>query len=192
MNAACSELLMRDTRTREILAARQYALYQRHLDAFPALFAFGDVVELELTAGATAAGTPAAYTTAHATQPARTGVPAVVIDVLHDNWLRLLVPARWAGSSQHHVFHIKTWNVALRPEWAAAPRAELRSVVFGAFVLQLALLAAAVFDPADFEEEWHMVLKSELADSENLEFIGFWDQRFMSGIESATLFVWDF
>ena len=193
MNAACSELLMRDTRTREILAARQYALYQRHLDAFPALFAFGDVVELELAAGATAAGTPAAYTTAHTSQPARTGVPAVVIDVLHDNWLRLLVPARWAGSSQHHVFHVKTWNVALKPEWASAPRAELRGFVFSGFVLQLALLAAAVFDPADFEEEWHMVLKSELAEgSENLEFIGFWDQRFMSGIESATLFVWDF
>ena len=189
MHAACSELLMRDTRTREILAARQYALYQRHLDAFPALFAFGDVVELELATGATAAGTPAAYTTAHATQSARTGVPAVVIDVLHDNWLRLLVPGRWADSSQHHVFHVKTWNVALRPEWAAAPRAELRRVVFGAFVLQLALLAAAVFDPADFEQESHMLLKDDL--SENLVFNGFWDQRFASGVESALLFVCD-
>ena len=169
MNAACSELLMRDTRTREILAARQYALYQRHLDAFPALFAFGDVVELELAAGGTpaagtpAAGTPAAYTTAHATQPARTGVPAVVIDVLHDNWLRLLVPGRWAGSSRHHIFHVRTWNVALKPEWASAPREELHSFVFSGFVIQLAVLAAAVFDPADFEQEWHMALKSELA-----------------------------
>ena len=189
MNAACSELLMRDTRTREILAARQYALYQRHLDAFPALFAFGDVVELELAAGATAAGTPAAYTTAHATQPARTGVPAVVIDVLHDNWLRLLVPGRWADSSQHHIFHVRSWNVALRPEWAAAPRAELRSVVFGAFVLQLALLAAALFDPADFQQEWHMILKDHL--SENLAFTGFWDKCFASGLESVSLFVWD-
>lgn len=129
MDAACLELISRDTRTQKLLAARLYALYQRDLDSFPALFAFGDVVELEL-AGADAA---------------RTGVPAVVIDVLHDNWLRLLVPGRWAGSPRHHVFHVRTWHVALKPEWAAASRAELRGVVFGSYVLRLAVLAAAVF-----------------------------------------------
>jgi hypothetical protein len=176
---------MRDTRAREILAARQYALYQRHLDAFPALFAFGDVVELEL-----AAGTPVTDTTARVAQPTRTGVPAVVIDVLHDNWLRLLVPGRWAGSSRHHIFHVRTWNVALKPEWASASSAELRDVVFGIFVLQLALLTAAMFDPADFEEEWHMALNEDL--SENLVFNGSWDHCFMRGIESASLFIWDF
>ena len=37
---------------RRILAARRYALHRRHRDDFPALFAFGDVVELELAAGA--------------------------------------------------------------------------------------------------------------------------------------------
>ena len=180
MNAVCSELLVRDAHTREIHAARQYALHQRHLDAFPALLAFGDVVELELAA----AGAPAG---------ARTGVPAVVIDVLHDNWLRLLVPGRWAGSLQHHVFHVRTWNVALKPEWASAPRAELRGFVFGAFVLQLAVLAAAVFDPADFEQEWHMGVKSEFVeDSEPFQFRGFWDQWFISSIETARLFEWDF
>lgn len=159
---------------RRILAARRYALHRRHRDDFPALFAFGDVVELELAAGA---------------GPPGKSIPAVVVDVLRDNWLRLLVPGRWAGSSRHHVFHVRTWNVALRPEWAAAPRAELRSVVFGAFVLQLALLAAAVFDPADFEQEWHMLLKDDL--SENLAFTGSWDKCFASGLESASLFVWD-
>lgn len=161
---------------RRILAARRYALHRRHRDDFPALFAFGDVVELELAAGA---GPPGILQS----------IPAVVVDVLRDNWLRLLVPGRWADSSQHHVFHVKTWNVALRPEWAAAPRAELRRVVFGAFVLQLALLAAAVFDPADFESEWHMLLKDDL--SENLAFTGFWDKCFASGLENASLFVWD-
>ena len=182
---------MRDTRAREILAARQYALYQRHIDAFPALFAFGDVVELELTvAGTPAAGTPVTNTTARASQPTRTGIPAVVIDVLHDNWLRLLVPGRWAGSSRHHIFHVRTWNVALKPEWASASSAELRDVVFGIFVLQLALLTAAMFDPADFEEEWHMALNEDL--SENLVFNGSWDHCFMRGIESASLFIWDF
>jgi len=180
MNAACSDLLMRDERTREIHAARQYALYQRHFDEFPALFAFGDIVELELVAAGAGAH-------------ARTGVPAVVIDVLRDNWLRLLVPGRWAGSLKHHVFHVRTWNVALKPEWASAPCAELRGFVFSGFVLQLAVLAAAVFDPANFEEEWHMALKSDLVeDSEQFEFKGFWDQRFMSGIETASLFEWDF
>lgn len=174
MDTAYPQLRGRDTRTREILAARQYALLRRHLDAFPALFAFGDLVELEL-AGADAA---------------RTGVPAVVIDVLSENWLRLLVPGRWAGSPRHHVFHVRTWNVALKPEWAAASRAELRGVVFGSCVLKLAVLAAAVFDPADFQEEWHMVLKEDL--SESLEFGHAWDKRFISGINSAALFVWHF
>ncbi len=115
---------------------------------------------------------------------------ARVIDVLHDNWLRLLVPGRWAGSFLHHIFHVRTWNVVLKPEWASAPRTELRCFVFSGFVLQLTVLTAAVFDPADFEQEWHMVLKSELA--ENIEFTGLWDHCFMSGIESASLFVWDF
>jgi hypothetical protein len=124
---------------RRILAARRYALDRRHRDDFPALFAFGDVVELELAAD------PAG--------PAPQSIPAVVVDVLRDNWLLLLVPGRWTNSARHHIFHVRTWNIALRPEWAAAPRAELRSVVFGAFVLQLALLAAAVFDPADFEQQ---------------------------------------
>jgi hypothetical protein len=161
---------------RRILAARRYALHRRHRDDFPALFAFGDVVELELAAGA---GPPGILQS----------IPAVVVDVLRDNWLRLLVPNHWVDSARHHIFHVRTWNVALRPEWAAAPRAELRSVVFGAFVLQLALLAAAVFDPADFEQEWHMLLKDDL--SENLVFTGFWEKRFASGVESASLFVWD-
>ena len=106
------------------------------------------------------------------------------------NWLRLLVPGRWAGSFLHHIFHVRTWNVVLKPEWASAPRTELRCFVFSGFVLQLTVLTAAVFDPADFEQEWHMVLKSELA--ENIEFTGLWDHCFMSGIESASLFVWDF
>lgn len=173
MDAACLELISRDTRTQKLLAARLYALYQRDLDSCPALFAFGDVVELEL-AGADAA---------------RTGVPAVVIDVLHDNWLRLLVPGRWAGSPRHHVFHVRTWHVALKPEWAAASRAELRGVVFGSYVLRLAVLAAAVFEPADFEQEWHMVLKDRMCES--LEFEGAWDRRFICDVDAASLFVWE-
>jgi hypothetical protein len=174
MDAACSELLARDARTRDLLAARHYALYQRDLDTFPSLFAFGDVVELELAGP----------------RRARTGVPAVVIDVLRENWLRLLVPGRWAGSSRHHMFHVRTWNVVTKQEWAGASRAELRRVVFGDYMLKLAVLAAAVFEPADFEQDWHMVVKQAL--SEPLEFDGAWDQRFIRDVDSATLFVSEF
>lgn len=37
MDAACLELISRDTRTQKLLAARLYALYQRDLDSCPAL-----------------------------------------------------------------------------------------------------------------------------------------------------------
>jgi len=164
-------------RARAILAARDYALHRRHQDLFPALFAFGDVVELELAPGPAAAA------------PARLGVPAVVVDVLDDNWLRLLVPARWAGASEHHFFHVRTWNVAMKPEWATASRAELRDTIFGSFVLYLAVLASAAFEDHDLQHTWHVTLKPHL--SEAIHFDHPWDQQFISGIDSAVVYSWD-
>jgi len=185
-------------RARAILAARDYALHRRHQDLFPALFAFGDVVELELAPGPAAAargpsgGVPAgdpALAAAAAASPARLGVPAVVVDVLDDNWLRLLVPARWAGASEHHIFHVRTWNVAMKPEWAAAPRAELRDTIFGSFVLYLAVLASAAFEDHDLQHTWHVTLKPHL--SEVIHFDHPWDQQFISSIDSAVVYSWD-
>lgn len=167
-------------RARAILAAREYALHRRHLDPFPPLFAFGDVVELELAPGPAAAdGLPAA----------RLGVPAVVVDVLDEHWLRLLVPARWAGTRDHHIFHVRTWNIALRPEWAAASRAELRDAVFGSFVLYVAVLASAAFEHDDVQRMWHATLKPHL--SQDICFSGPWNQQFISCIDSAVVYSWD-
>lgn len=166
-------------RARAILAARDYALRRRHEDPFPALFAFGDVVELELARGAGGA----------AAGGARLGVPAVVVEVLGDHWLRLLVPARWAGAREHHIFHVRTWNVALKPEWAGASRAELHEAVFGSFVLYVAVLASAAYEHHDLAETWHVTLKGHL--SEDIRFAGAWDRQFISGIDSAVVYSWE-
>ena len=58
-----------------------YILYLRHLDTFPNLFVFIDIVELELAVECM-------------------GVPDVVIDVLHDNWWCLLCQYCKTGARQ--------------------------------------------------------------------------------------------
>jgi hypothetical protein len=100
------------------------------------LFCVGDLVEIELECVQQAS-------------TARTDlkrVPAIVIDVLRDNWLRLLVFNRWIGNQTHSVFHVRSWNVHGNPAWLSVPRTEMRRVVFDASVFRLSLIAAALFD----------------------------------------------
>jgi hypothetical protein len=109
-------------RAQEVASAHMYSLYARETDDFPPLFCFGDLVELELEC-------------APREHPARTElkrVPAIVIGVIRDNWLRLLVFNRWLGNQAHSVFHVRSWNVHGNPAWLSVPRTEMRSVIFGA------------------------------------------------------------
>jgi hypothetical protein len=68
-------------RAQEVVNAHLYSLYARETDDFPPLFCFCDLVELELEC------VPPERTA----RTKLTRVPAIVIDILPDNWLRLLV-----------------------------------------------------------------------------------------------------
>jgi hypothetical protein len=72
-------LIAHHYRMQDILNAHAYALDSRAVD-FPPLFCFGDLVELELDCTSVENGGVACKR-----------VPAIVVDILQDNWLRLLV-----------------------------------------------------------------------------------------------------
>jgi hypothetical protein len=162
-------------RAQEVASAHMYSLHARETDDFPPLFCFGDLVELELECA------PREHT-------ARTElkrVPAIVIGVIRDNWLRLLVFNRWLGNQAHSVFHVRSWNVHGNPAWLSVPRTEMRSVIFGAPVLRLSLIAAALFDDFDDQENWHMHVKPDFDLRVRLE--GRWDRRFVDQISAFRL-----
>lgn len=159
-------LLAHQRRMQGILAAHEYAMHSRAGDDFPPLFCFGDLVELELDCTSVENGGVACKR-----------VPAIVVDILQDNWLRLLVFRRWLGSDKHSVFHVRSWHVHGNAAWISVPRTDMRGVVFGAAVLRLAMIAAAVFDDHSEAELWHMQVRPDFGLEARLP--AQWDRCFL-------------
>jgi hypothetical protein len=162
-------LLAHHSRMHDILEAHAYALDSRACDDFPPLFCFGDLVELGLDCTSVENG-----------GVARKRVPAIVIDILQDNWLRLLVFRRWVGNDKHSVFHVRSWHVHGNPAQISGPGAEMRGVVFDAAVFRLAMIAAAVFDDHSDAETWHMQVRPDFGFEALLP--AQWDRCFLDGV----------
>ena len=87
-------LLAHHHQMQDILNVHAYALDSRAANAFPPLFCFGDLVELELDCTSVENGGVACKR-----------VPAIVVDILQDNWLRLLVFRRWLCNDKHRGYN---------------------------------------------------------------------------------------
>jgi hypothetical protein len=67
----------------------------------------------------------------------------------------------------------------------------MRSVIFGASVFRLSLVAAVLFDDFDDQENWHMHVKPDFDLRVRLE--GHWDRRFVDQVSSFRRpMEWDF